>query len=241
MPASEAPANPMAQNKSIPTLTPLLLAGGKSTRMGEPKHLLRLQNGVLLYEHILCQICQALSLPPLAKIYISLHTDQAEPVAMESRSLEPYSIEAVYDEVGLEALPSSSAPATTPASSRQGPAGGICAAHRLAPNATFLVVACDFPMLIPETVTHLLNHYAKPVTSFRNREGFCEPLLGIWSPNALDHLSHNVRSGMHSPSQTIKQLKGRMLDPPPGCDHWLLNANTKSEWQHALDLLAAHR
>ncbi|KAK4236061.1 bifunctional molybdenum cofactor biosynthesis protein [Achaetomium macrosporum] len=57
------------------TFTPLLLAGGKSTRMRSPKHLLRMPDGRPLYQHqldLLARVC-----PDAPTIYISLARDSA--------------------------------------------------------------------------------------------------------------------------------------------------------------------
>ena len=118
-----------------------------------------------------------------------------------------------------------------------GPAGGLIAAHHSCPSATWLVVACDFPFLESGTVKQLLDEFETPVTCFRNSEGFSEPLLAIWSPQALVELEKNVESGRKGPNFTVRMLSGKSIIPKK--EKWLTNINTMEEWKDAKSRLEA--
>ncbi|KAJ4985438.1 molybdenum cofactor biosynthesis protein C [Stagonosporopsis vannaccii] len=112
-----------------------------------------------------------------------------------------------------------------------GPAAGLLAAHQLDPDATWLIVACDFPLLEPAALHQLEETFEEPVTCFVNKDGFSEPLLAIWSPRALQILSKNVDNGRSGPSYTVKRLSGKLVVPTE--DSWILNTNTPGEWEDA--------
>ena len=112
-----------------------------------------------------------------------------------------------------------------------GPAAGLLAAYQYDTNAAWLVVACDFPLLDPAALHQLREVYEDPVTCFVNKDGFSEPLLAIWSPQALRSLSKNVESGRLGPNYTVERLQGKLVTPTK--DDWILNTNTPEEWEVA--------
>lgn len=112
-----------------------------------------------------------------------------------------------------------------------GPAAGLLAAHHDDLDATWLVIACDYPFLQSAAVTQLIDSYEAPATCFKNSAGFSEPLLGVWSPQALRSLDENVKSGRTGPSYTLRQLNAKLITPHR--EAWLTNVNTKEEWENA--------
>ncbi|KAK4040421.1 molybdenum cofactor biosynthesis bifunctional protein [Parachaetomium inaequale] len=216
------------------TFTPLILAGGKSTRMNSPKHLLPMPDGRPLYQHqidLLARTC-----PDAPTVYISLAQDS---------QLDDY----------LRTLPTTSTTTTTPLTnstptthiqheddvrarvriipdltsnpspSSAGPASGLLAAYTYDPSKTWLVIPCDHPLLTPAALQHLCAAYEPPVTCFRNADGFCEPLVGVWGPEGLRALADAVeeRAGGGEggggggkrgigPSRVVRGLGGREVD-----------------------------
>ncbi|KAF4962373.1 hypothetical protein FSARC_9539 [Fusarium sarcochroum] len=218
----------------------LILAGGKSTRMGSPKHLLVMPDGRPLYQHqidILREAC-----PEAKTIYISLAQDsdmddflrrasksQLNCTGQEKRSTVSNNdkrVEIILDSESSEAEES------------KGPAAGLLAAFESDSEATWLVVACDYPCITSAALQQLQSLYKPPVTCFRNKQGFCEPLLGIWSPAAISHLKNNCERGKLSPSKAVYELDGYMHIPELNSEVLLRNVNTKSEWESALRRLA---
>lgn len=200
----------------------LILAGGQSSRMGSPKHLLPVpSNGLPLYQQLV-QIMHV-AFPNTHTIYFSIADKSTLDETLREGNLTiPY--QSGSKRIQLRTIPDET-------TQDIGPAAGLLAAHRQDPNATWLVVACDFPLLDPAALHQLREAYKTPVTCFVNTNGFSEPLLAMWSPNALQHLQENVHDGRSGPSFTIKQLKGKLISPTE--DDWILNTNTKEEWDIA--------
>lgn len=110
-------------------LTPLILASGKSTCMGTPKHTLQMPNGTPLYLYharLLQDLC------PRSSIYLSLAEGLPGNGHLHSPGTDIRIIQ--DDEPGI-------------ADKSKGPASGLLAAHRAYPDKTWLVIACDYPLL----------------------------------------------------------------------------------------------
>ncbi|EXK86036.1 hypothetical protein FOQG_10085 [Fusarium oxysporum f. sp. raphani 54005] len=207
-------------------MKPLILAGGKSTRMGFPKHLLTMPDGRPLYQHqieVLRKAC-----PEAETVYISLAQDSEMDELLQNASKVSY--EATPGENSIEIILDLE---SSQGDESKGPATGILAAYDSDPEATWLVVACDYPCITPSALQELQSRYKPPVTCFKNHEGFCEPLLGIWSPEAISHLKENCKAGKLSPSKAVRELDGHTYLPEDS-EALLRNVNIKSEWEDAL-------
>ncbi|KAK2799782.1 hypothetical protein FQN51_006709 [Onygenales sp. PD_10] len=126
-----------------------------------------------------------------------------------------------------------------------GPAAGLIAAYHADPTATWLVVACDFPFLTTSALKLLCREHFTPahatnamgsdeslITCYRNAKGHCEPLLALWTPDALAMLERNLKQGRTGPRFVIEELgpRGvRMVSPAE--ERWLFNANTEEDWK----------
>jgi molybdopterin-guanine dinucleotide biosynthesis protein A len=200
----------------------LILAGGHSTRMGSPKHLLPLADGPL-YLHLVRTTHDAL--PNVKTHHISLagrsQTDKTLDRGLVQASSENGT---ATDDIELKII-ADDYPQDI------GPAAGLLAAHKHDPLSTWLIIACDYALLEADAITQLVQGYEEPATCFRNEEGFSEPLLGIWSPQSLKVLEENVGKGRRGPNFTLKSLNGKLLVPVQ--EEWLTNVNTKQEWEAA--------
>lgn len=58
----------------------------------------------------------------------------------------------------------------------------------------------------------------------------------MWSPQALKELRENVKQGILGPNSVVRRLQAKTICPRD--EQWLFNANTKEEWDHALELKA---
>ncbi|KAF3002543.1 hypothetical protein E8E13_007462 [Curvularia kusanoi] len=204
----------------------LILAGGQSSRMGTPKHLLPLPSTMQpLYQHLIRVVHAAA--PETEVIYLSIADSSKLDDTLRSGTYT-LSTNAGPTNIKLVKIPDRS-PRDI------GPAAGLLAAHRYDPDANWLVVACDFPLLEPAALQQLKMAFEEPVTCFTNKQGFCEPFLAIWSPHALQSLSESVDTGRTGPSYTVKHLGGKVILPKE--DEWLLNTNTPEEWNAARTLI----
>ncbi|KAG7411853.1 Heterokaryon incompatibility protein 6, OR allele [Fusarium oxysporum f. sp. rapae] len=210
-------------------MKPLILAGGKSTRMGSPKHLLPMPDGRTLYQHqieVLRKAC-----PEAETIFISLAQDSEMDELLQNASKVSY--EATPGENSIEVILDLE---SSQGDESKGPAAGLLAAYESDPDVTWLVVACDYPCITPSALQELQERYRPPVTCFINHEGFCEPLLGIWSPEAISHLNENCKAGKLSPGKTVQELEGYTY-LPENSETLLRNVNIKSEWEDVLKSL----
>jgi hypothetical protein len=169
--------------------------------MGSRKELFPFPDGLLAFEHALITIHDAM--PTADTICISLH-DESQLEGIQFR-LDIPTHQPVHTPVAPEASPdvyhhSSSFPALEPIFDPErhgdiGPAAGLLAAHAAHPAATLLVLGCDYPLLPPAALQQLILEYEPPLTCFVNADGFTEPLIAVWSLEALDALAEEAREG----------------------------------------------
>lgn len=122
-----------------------------------------------------------------------------------------------------------------------GPAAGILSAQHRFPDAAWLVVACDLPLLDERTLQQLVH--ARDVdadaTAFASRhDGLPEPLCAIWEPSSHALLRQRYDAGSYCPRKALIQSRLVLL-PAPG--DALDNVNTpeeRDEMQHRLESLA---
>lgn len=123
-----------------------------------------------------------------------------------------------------------------------GPFGAILSAFRHDPDAAWLVLACDLPLLDESTLTYLLEH-RKPssaATAFRQvpalpgladsaagETGFPEPLITIWEPKSYGRLLQFLAQGVSCPRKVLINSDTCLLDAPH--PEALLNVNTPEE------------
>ncbi|OIW30039.1 nucleotide-diphospho-sugar transferase [Coniochaeta ligniaria NRRL 30616] len=202
-----------------PGIKPLVLAGGRSTRMGTPKHLLELPDGTPLYQHQINTLRQAC--PSAVTVYISLAKDS--PLDALLASPPDPGLQIILDEE------------TNDTARSGGPSQGLLSAFASDPTATWLVLAVDYPLMTTRALAQLRDAYEPPVTCFRNDQGFCEPLVGIWGPEALRLL--RAKGTRSSPSAVVKELKGRQLSPAAEVTQLWANVNEWPEWERVCQLL----
>lgn len=111
-----------------------------------------------------------------------------------------------------------------------GPLGAIATAQQHDPTATWLVLACDLPLLEENHLRTLVDSRdpAADATYFSSAtDGFPEPLCAIWEPASARAVTAAVESGKRCPGSLLKHLNGKPL-PSPGL--WpLANTNTEAD------------
>ena len=78
-----------------------------------------------------------------------------------------------------------------------GPTGGLLAAHTFDPEAAWLVVACDMPLLSRAVLQALLDgrNPQRGATAFVGSDGLPEPLCAIYEPATLAALQAGIAAG----------------------------------------------
>ena len=197
-----AAASPVQAPAAAPPLYGLVLAGGRSTRMGRDKAALAYGDGTPQLERAM-----ALITPQVVRAYVSVRPDQAD---------EP--LRARFPQV-------------RDLHENLGPIAGILAAQALHPGAAWLVVACDLPLLDAATLQHLLRERAprRAATAYRSsHDGLPEPLCAIWEPRTREALTAYVAAGRDCPRKFLIGADTLLLDEPD--PRALDNINTAAEY-----------
>lgn len=179
----------------------LLLAGGRSTRMGRDKAALvfgtdglnQAQRGIRL----LSRVCE--------KTFLSLRDGQPAPGGCEG-------IETVCDKPGVD-----------------GPLAGILGAFEREPKAAWLVMACDLPFVTTDFLGSLLaartggfDFHACASAG----DGLPEPLCAVYEPSARAILLAHAADGCFSPRQIMTGERTQILQLPVSNRRALENINT---------------
>jgi molybdenum cofactor guanylyltransferase len=192
-----------------PMLLGLVLAGGRSTRM-------RTDKAALLYGgRSQLERAMALIAPHVERAYVSVRADQStDPL----RARFPQ-IPDTHD--GL------------------GPIAGLLAAQARYPEAAWLVLACDLPLLDAATLAHLVRSRVpeRVATAYRSsHDGLPEPLCAIWEPRSAADLAAYVAGGRQCPRRFLLGADTCLIEEPqPGA---LDNINTPDEYRSAVTALA---
>lgn len=113
-----------------------------------------------------------------------------------------------------------------------GPMGGILSAFQNDPNAAWLVVACDLPLLSSVSISQLVNNrnVQKFATSFKSPTlSFPEPLICIWEPKAYGRLLEFLSWGYSCPRKALINSEIELLIAQK--EEEMTNANTPEEYQ----------
>ena len=185
----------------------LVLAGGRSSRMGTDKAALVHPDGRPLARRTHDLLVEA----GCAEVMLSLRHDQPTPTGFEDLV--------------------ETAIVRDPADGSEGPLAGMITAMNQRPDADWLVLACDLPRLDLETLRHLCSSILpdEMFLSYRSEhDGLPEPLCALYAPAALPLLRDTE---FRCPRKVLIRHGCRLLDPvtPRALD----NANTPEDWKSA--------
>ena len=165
----------------------LVLAGGKSSRMGQDKALL-MRDGKSQLETLV-----DLLTPAVDRVFVSTRPDQAEDP--ERRKFDQ--IVDRYSDIG--------------------PVAGILSAMEEYAHADWLVVACDLPNVDAATIQFLLDHRPSeaPFTAFRStHDDLPEPLCAIYRAGSAVIVRQFVDDGIRCPRKILINSDTRLLVQP---------------------------
>ena len=183
----------------------LILTGGKSERMGEPKALINYHgkpHAEYLYE-LLSGVCD--------QVYLSARKDQWTKTPLERLPM-------IYDHL-----------------ENAGPIGALLSAFNAHPDVNWLVVACDLVHFNQRAAETLLAAFQsdKVATCFAHAEaGFPEALCGLYTPAAKVVFQDAFQSGIKCPVKVLKQARIELISQGEGIN--LANINTPEERQHEI-------
>ncbi|MFZ9002722.1 MAG: NTP transferase domain-containing protein [Robiginitalea sp.] len=188
----------------------LVLAGGRSTRMGTDKGLLTYHDQPqreYLYEQMR---------PLCAGVYLSIRPEQQASL--------PEGFAFIVDE-----------------NKYRGPLNGLLSAHHAFPDAAWLVVACDLPLIDMEVLAYLIarrNPKAMATAFATRKSGLPEPLAAIWEPHGLRAAeSHLQTSDSSCPRKFLLNTETTLVLPED--DLWVANANEPEEYEALLEKLSS--
>ncbi|MFN3428640.1 MAG: molybdenum cofactor guanylyltransferase [Candidatus Sericytochromatia bacterium] len=137
------------------------------------------------------EVVAGLLSPWCERVYVSCRPDQAA-------GLEP----------GLEAL-------IDPAPDL-GPIAGVLAAFAARPDAAWIVVACDLPLLDAGAIADLVAHRSldADAVAFTGDRGRPEPMAAVWEPALAPLVRAAVAAGRLSPREVLAAARCRLLPAP---------------------------
>ena len=115
-----------------------------------------------------------------------------------------------------------------------GPGAGLIAAHRWAPEATWIVAACDHPWLRPAHIEWLAAQRQPGRWAIipAQPDGHLSPTLAMYEPQALEFLERKARAAREHDVRPLALLDSPhtlVLEPPPELADGWKNVNTPEE------------
>ena len=200
----------ISQEANVPLLSGLVLAGGKSLRMGHAKDKINWHGKEQRYfmADLLKSYCN--------EVYISCRADQATEIVA----------------AGYTPLPDTFL--------NMGPLGGILSALRFQRKAAWLVVACDLPLVNDSTLQQLVQNrdIEKIATTFKSPfDSFPEPLITIWEPRSYPVLLQYLGMDITCPRKVL--INGDVNILNPAREESLMNVNSPEDAERATSILQA--
>jgi molybdopterin-guanine dinucleotide biosynthesis protein A len=190
----------------------LVLAGGRSSRMGRDKALLS-------FDAVRTQLERTIGLlqPHCQRVFCSARADQAD----------------TYEHLG-------GVPVIADSVLGAGPLGGILSAMRAHPGASWFVTAIDLPLLCDASISHLIGQrdpfrFASVYRSIHG--GFLEPLCAVYEPKFLAAAMFALGQGVSCPGRVLKDMRILEVEQRMG-DH-LANINTPKDCERYFPNLVA--
>ncbi|MGB5317010.1 MAG: molybdenum cofactor guanylyltransferase [Robiginitalea sp.] len=121
----------------------------------------------------------------------------------------------------------------------KGPFNGLLSAHHAFPEAAWLVVACDLPLVNQKVLKYLVDRRDRRAlaTAFATHKSkLPEPLAAIWEPHGLKTAESYMQSAKSSCPRKFLINEDTFLVFPED-DLWLANANEPEEYEQILSQL----
>lgn len=173
--------------KSLKSLYGLVLTGGKSSRMGEDKSLLK-YHGKTQTEYcfeLLQNVCK--------KVFLSNRKEQAG--LPGHKGLPQIHDLKKYSDIG--------------------PLAGILSAMEEYPEASWLILACDLPYVTDKTIQHLTQNRnpKKLATAYQStHDQLPEPLCAIYEPKFYQTILNFLKQGIDCPRKIMLNSDVKLLE-----------------------------
>lgn len=188
-----------------PAIEALVLAGGKSSRMGQDKSQIE-YHGIPHWQYL--SLCvEDLGLP----LNISCREDQMQNFERKGANL-------ISDKV-----------------QEMGPIGGLISAFMKDSSKAYLTIASDLPNVNSAFLYELISQRdpSKFATAFVNKEkGWPEPLITIWEPRSFLRIMQFVGLGNTCPRKVLMNSPVKLIEPSD--QQFLLNVNNPEERDRVL-------
>ena len=112
-----------------------------------------------------------------------------------------------------------------------GPADGIASAQRQFADVSWLVVACDLPLLNASSLQYLIEQHdsSYQVSAYRSSyNDLPEPLCAIYTPSSAVQIAAFLNDGIRCPRKMLLNMNTQLLSQPH--KQSLDNANTPEDW-----------
>ncbi len=123
----------------------------------------------------------------------------------------------------------------------KGPYNGLLSAHEAYPDAAWLVLACDLPLMDIDALKELIGQRdsTKDATAFALKNNpLPEPLCAIWEPHAFAASKSYLEEGSSTcPRKFLINHDTKLVYPKN--EKVLLNANSMEEYHAAMALLSS--
>ncbi len=190
-------------------MTGIILCGGKSTRMGTDKGMLKPDEKTWAQTAI--DKMASLNIP----LKISVNKDQLSDYTKEFPATD-----LISDNEALHV---------------NGPLLGVLSCHLQHPSEDLFILACDMPLIEPSLLTELYNQYysGPPADAYlymNNKEP--EPLCGIYSARGLSRILTMLRNGLlakHSMKFMLEQLGIKSIELAEDQKKYFRNFNAHAE------------
>ena len=169
----------------------VILCGGKSTRMGSDKGLLKLRTNT--WAKTAVDKITELQLPVILSVNVNQYPDYAA----------IFPVEQLVKDNGTLKL--------------RGPLCGVLSVHLEYPHEDLLILACDMPLMEVEILKELLKYYQQNNSDdafVYSNDGEPEPLCGIYKAKGLAHIIqlHNINQlPKHSMKYMLEHISPQII------------------------------
>ncbi len=178
----------------------LVLAGGKSSRMGTDKGSMEWHGRKQRY--VIADLLKRFT----EKVFISCRADQSVEIVQDGYEV----IEDAYDGYG--------------------PYGALLSAFKFKNDVAWFVLACDLPLMNSATIQHLVDQRdsTKVATTYKSpHDHLPEPLITIWEPRSHQILLSRLAEGKTCPRKALLNSNIKIIESVDS--YALFNANTPED------------